>query len=146
MTGNIALGIGMILLTGLIHTLLTGAVLALLHRWEESPVRATITRTVLRVDLIILLVIAATIAEAAIWAFAFLLTGALGGFEEALYFSLITYTTLGYGDIVLPAQWRLLSAIEAANGIIMFGWSTSLLILALQRTKPMTRRRKHEDT
>jgi voltage-gated potassium channel Kch len=145
MTGNFALGVSMILLTGLVHTLLTITVLGLIHGWDESPGRPTIARAVLRVDLVILLTTTAAIAEATIWAAGFLLTGALSGFEEALYFSLITYSTLGYGDIVLPDQWRLLSSIEAANGIIMFGWSTSLLILALQRARPRIRRGDKRD-
>jgi len=144
MTRNLALGTCMILLTGLVHTMLTAIVLGLTHRWDEWPHRPTIARAVLRVDLLILLAITATIAEAAIWASGFLLTGALSGFEEALYFSLTTYTTLGYGDVVLPDQWRLLSSIEAANGIIMFGWSTALLMLALQRARPRIERGKHE--
>jgi hypothetical protein len=81
---------------------------------------------------VILLTIAVTILETAIWATCFLYTGALKHFEEALYFSIITYTTLGYGDITLDDQWRLLASIEAANGIIIFGWSTSLVILLVQ--------------
>ena len=47
--------------------------------------------------------------------------------ETALYFSAVTYTTLGYGDVVLHDHWRIMSAIEAMNGIMLFGWSTALL-------------------
>ena len=47
--------------------------------------------------------------------------------EDAVYFSTVTFTTLGYGDIVLHDKWRVLSGIEAANGIILLGWSTAFL-------------------
>lgn len=49
-------------------------------------------------------------------------------------FMVVTLTTLGCGDVVLTEQRRLLAAIEAANGIIMFGWSTALVIAVVQRT------------
>ena len=46
---------------------------------------------------------------------------------------MVTYTTLGYGDVVLIERWRLLSSFEATNGIIMFGWTTAIVIAAVQR-------------
>jgi hypothetical protein len=50
-------------------------------------------------------------------------------FETAVYFSAVTFTTLGYGDIVLEAaQWRLLTGIEALNGVLLLGLSTALLL------------------
>lgn len=52
--------------------------------------------------------------------------------EEAAYFSMETFTTLGYGDITLDKDWRLLSSFEAANGLLMFGWSTALIFAAVQ--------------
>ena len=52
--------------------------------------------------------------------------------EKALYFSLITFTSLGYGDITLGADHRILSGIEAINGILLIGWSTALMFSALQ--------------
>ena len=54
-------------------------------------------------------------------------------FSDAFYFSIITYTTVGYGDIVIAGEGRLLSGIESINGILMFGWSTALLFAAVQR-------------
>ena len=65
--------------------------------------------------------------EAALWALGYWLLGALPNFSEAFYFSLVTFTTLGYGDVTLSEEWRMLGALEAANGIVMFGWTTALI-------------------
>ncbi|WP_051238799.1 potassium channel family protein [Gaetbulibacter saemankumensis] len=48
-------------------------------------------------------------------------------FSESVYFSMVTFTTLGYGDITLTSHWRLLSGIEAINGILLIGWSTAMM-------------------
>jgi hypothetical protein len=45
---------------------------------------------------------------------------------------MVTYTTVGYGDVVLPATWRLLASFQAANGIIMFGWTTAIVMTAIR--------------
>jgi voltage-gated potassium channel Kch len=74
------------------------------------------------------------VLETLVWAFAYLALGAIEGLEKALYFSMVTFTTLGYGEIVLEERWRLLASFEAANGIIMFGWTTAIVIAAVQRT------------
>lgn len=49
-------------------------------------------------------------------------------FTTALYYSAVNFATLGYGDIVMSAQWRLLGPIEAANGVLMFGVSTAAML------------------
>ncbi|WP_242469708.1 potassium channel family protein [Rhabdochromatium marinum] len=55
--------------------------------------------------------------------------------EEATYFSAVTFTTVGYGDITLTAaQGRLLAGVEALNGVLLLGWSTALLFAVVQRT------------
>jgi voltage-gated potassium channel Kch len=65
-----------------------------------------------------------------IWSYAllFLVLGALPDFETALYYSTTAFTTVGFGDVVLPQDWRLIGAIEAANGFILFGWSIAFLM------------------
>ena len=60
--------------------------------------------------------------------------------EKAIYFSMVTFTTLGYGEITLGPEWRLLSSIEAMNGILLFGWSTALLFSVIQRTWVLSHR------
>jgi len=58
----------------------------------------------------------------------YLAVGAIGSLREAIYFSTITYGAIGYSDSVMAERWRLVSAIEGINGIVMIGWSTALLI------------------
>ena len=60
--------------------------------------------------------------------------GELADFEAAVYFSFVTFTTLGYGDITLSDGWRLLSGIQALNGILLVGWSTALMFAVVQKT------------
>lgn len=73
------------------------------------------------------------VAEMAIWAGAFTLAGVLEDFETAMYFSLKSYTTVGYGDVLPSNAWRLLGPIEAAVGVLMLGISTSIIVAAVQR-------------
>jgi hypothetical protein len=74
-----------------------------------------------------------------IWSYAFVfqLLGAVTGFERALYFSTVTFSSLGYGDITLNPQWRVFGAIEAANGVILFGWSTAFLISLMSKLRTL---------
>jgi hypothetical protein len=75
--------------------------------------------------------------QIAVWAFAYrqmLPDGELPSFEAALYFSFVTFTTLGYGDMTLSEGWRLLSGIQALNGILLVGWTTAYLFAVVQRS------------
>lgn len=74
-------------------------------------------------------------AEILLWAMAYMLVAAdeLASFEAAVYFSAVTFTTLGYGDITLSSDWRLLSGFEAIGGIVLIGWTTAFLYAVLQR-------------
>ena len=86
-----------------------------------------------RVSNIVLLMFLIAVAEVTLWAVAYQALGAIDGFEPALYFSMVTFTTLGYGEIVLDPNWRLLASCEAAIGIIMFGWTTAIVIATVQQ-------------
>ena len=99
---------------------------------EHMNSRLRLTRG-LRISGIVLIMFFASIAEALLWAAAYLIIGAVEGFEQAFYFSMVTFATLGYGDVVLVQQWRLLGSFEAANGVILFGWTTAIVVAAVQR-------------
>ena len=70
-----------------------------------------------------------------IWAFAFWALDIFVTFEEAVYFALVSFTTLGYGDILLPTQWRILGGMAAANGLLNIGLLTALLVEALRHVR-----------
>jgi hypothetical protein len=77
----------------------------------------------------------AIVIEAGLWAMLYLLNPlitALPDLETAFYFSMVTFTTLGFGDVVLIGQWRTLASIQAANGVIIFGWTTALIFYFIQ--------------
>jgi len=82
---------------------------------------------------VVILMFFASLLEVVLWAATYLALDALHDFETALYFSMVTFTTLGYGDVVLEDRWRLLSSFEAVNGIIMFGWTTAVVLYAFQQ-------------
>ncbi len=68
-----------------------------------------------------------------IWAVLYLWLGEFETMERSLYFSTVTFTTLGYGDITLQERWQLLSSFEAANGIILFGVSTAFVFGVIRK-------------
>ncbi|MEM1134004.1 MAG: ion channel [Pseudomonadota bacterium] len=62
------------------------------------------------------------------WAVTFLILDIFQTLEKSLYFSIVSFTTLGFGDIIIGQKWRLLSGFSAANGLIMFSLTTAFLI------------------
>ncbi len=71
--------------------------------------------------------------EISTWALFYVWKDAMPDLQSALYFSAVTYTTTGYGDLVLPQEWRLVGAIEALTGILMCGWSTGFFFVVVSR-------------
>jgi hypothetical protein len=74
-----------------------------------------------------------------IWAYAavFEWLGEFPDFETALYFSTVTFASLGYGDIAMSPDWRLFGSIEAANGMILFAWSTAFFLAVMHRLRSL---------
>lgn len=74
-----------------------------------------------------------TVLQMVLWAVVYRWMGQLPDFETALYFSGVTFTSLGLGDITLAGTARLLAPLQAANGLMMFGLSTAVFIDVLQQ-------------
>ena len=73
------------------------------------------------------------LAQVGLWAGSFVWLGALQTYDDAFYFSLVTFATLGYGDIVLAPGYRIFGALAATCGSLMVGWSTALIFAAISR-------------
>lgn len=133
MLSNIAIGAILILMTTAVHA--GGMSLALRSvRSQSNTVGSGFhLYRVFSVGRVVLIMYLVGVVEVLIWAAAYLAFDVVEGFEKAIYFSAVTFTTLGYGDVVLDGSRRLLSALEAINGIMMFGWSTAVVIAAVQR-------------
>lgn len=69
------------------------------------------------------------------WAWLFVLTGIFEDFESSFYFAIISATTVGYGDVVLSDEWRILSGFAAAGGFIIFGLDTAVLLEVIRRLR-----------
>lgn len=131
---QIAIGSLLMIVTTFIHaggTLAALGALKMTHagRWG---LESRWSRASLIAGLVFMMFLVA-LFEASIWAAVYLMVGAISGFEPALYFSIVTFATLGYGDITLNESWRLLASFEAANGVILFGWTTALVFTFVQR-------------
>ncbi len=72
-----------------------------------------------------------------IWVYAlvYLSVGQFDALEPALYFATSTFTTVGFGDIVLPPEWRMLAAAQSMNGFLLIGWSTAFLVSVTARVR-----------
>jgi hypothetical protein len=87
-----------------------------------------------------------TTAGVWVWGIAFRLLGLFPDMEQAIYFSLVAFTTLGFGDVLLPKNWQLLGGMAAANGLLNFGLLVTVMLDALRhvrRSQMEERQRQH---
>jgi hypothetical protein len=120
--------------TVIIHAF--GTLVAIVHLfrvWQREKGNQSSFLSVIQILRVVSVLLLLHWIEAGVWAGFFLASGALPDLETAMYFSLTSYTTLGYGDVVLPMTWRLLGPFEGAVGILMFGWSTGIMVAAITR-------------
>lgn len=136
MIHQLALGSALLLVSIVIQALtamLLEVALVRHHVWlTREPQRLKLVIVVILVGIAVLGVIT---LGAWIWALSFLLLGVFPTLEESLYFALVTFTTLGFGDVLLPQEWRLLAGMAAANGLLNFGLLTALLVEALRHIR-----------
>ena len=133
---QIALGSGLLVLN---VTLMALAALALesafrtVHPWLIAPPQRP--KLVLMLVAVGLWVLGVITVGVWIWALSLHLIGAFGTFEEAVYFSVVAFSTLGLGDVVPHAEWRILAVMSAVNGFLSFGLLTALLVEALRQVR-----------
>ena len=85
------------------------------------------------ISLILLMLFAGHLLQIAIWAALFMYLGEFNDFLTAFYHSAVNFASLGYGDIVMSEEFRLLGALEASNGVLMFGLSAGTLLSVMNK-------------
>lgn len=85
------------------------------------------------ISLIMTMLFIGHVIQVAIWAVLFMRLGEFADFQTAFYHSMVNFASLGYGDIVMSEKWRLLGAIEASTGVLMFGLSAGTMLTVMNR-------------
>lgn len=138
MSGQILIGWVMIAVTVVVHAIGLVGLIALLKRQQVSVgQRPVLPRIMWMLIVAIVGIFLIHTIEIWLWAALYIVLGQFDEMQRALYFSTVTFTTLGYGDITLSDRWQLLSSLEAANGIILFGVSTAFAFAAMRRAFEM---------
>ena len=83
--------------------------------------------------------------EAATWAAAYRLLGALPDTKAAMLYSLSAMTSYGHANLFLEEQWQLMGALEALNGMLLFGLTTAFLFAMIQKVWPLGSRGRHRE-
>ena len=129
MNGQLILGTAMIVVAVIFHVAGLVYLASLLQRVDAALHRLRPRfRLIMLLALATLVIIAIHTIEAWAWALLFYRLGEFTDLSNALYFSVVTSTTLGYGDVTLSETWRLLGTFEAMGGLILFGASTAFLL------------------
>jgi len=130
---QLSLAAALIATTVVIQAVFMAAGLKVFGRIEEQKPGVMVRHHAITTVIWILFLLIPIVLDLALWGMFYYASGALPSFEEALYFSTVTFTTVGYGDIVLGREWRQLATFEAVNGWIIFGWATALIVALIQR-------------
>lgn len=112
-----------------------GAIICLTRAGKWLIAGRKILKLMVSLTLVILWLLVALSVAVWIWAGAFLVLDQFKDVESALYFSVVSFTTLGYGDVIIGKEWRLLSGMIAANGLILFSLNTAFLIEFIVRLR-----------
>ncbi|MFV0143005.1 MULTISPECIES: potassium channel family protein [Empedobacter] len=131
----ICFGVLIICVNVILQSTFTVYSLKYLHKFNLKKQRLTFSQVIWQMVLSVSLLTLLHGAQCTIWAATFYFNpniDNLYSFQEAIYFSLITFTTVGYGDVVIDSEWKIMAGLEAINGIMMVGWSTALMFSYLQ--------------
>ena len=103
------------------------------RRIEAGRIKEGLASDMWMLSLVILVLFLGHMMQAGTWALLFLWLGEFSDGQTALYHSLVNLTSLGYGDIVMSERFRLLGAMEAANGVLMFGLTSGTVLSTMNR-------------
>ena len=129
MLQQILIGIALILLSVLVSGVAfagLGRFIRRFHDWVATPPHAPRVMVIFFLSVTLSLFI--LLSGVVIWTVAFRALGLFDTAEASFYFAIVCFTTLGFGDVLLPEDWRLLSGFTATNGFLSFGFLTAMLV------------------
>jgi hypothetical protein len=130
------IGLGALLLVGIMTIHGSGLHIAMHRfelRWPDYAGTASTLKRELFFGSIVAILLGTHLAELFVWAGVLTALNAMPDLRTAFYFAGETYTTLGYGDVLLPEKWRVLSTLIAMSGLFAFGWTTGVLVSMVNR-------------
>ncbi len=128
-----ALALFLIFLSVAVHAVVVARLMVRLIHNARLSVFNVFRAHALLLFLVFTSLLASHLIQATLWATAYYAIGGFGDMATSLYFSLSSYTTVGFADVVLPEHLRLLGPLEAAIGVLMFGWSTGYIFALATR-------------
>ncbi|MBB2916515.1 ion channel [Cupriavidus alkaliphilus] len=132
MLRNLAVGLPVMLVCLLLQAVFVAICLRYYVRFKHARQgRVSLGQEIMLLSVVMVMTLFGNFVQMAIWAILFMLLGEFADFTTALYHSGVNFATLGYGDIVMSPTWRLLGPLEAANGILMLGVSSSVMTAAV---------------
>ena len=136
MLGQLILGSAVIFATVFVQVIFIGTLikaLSILGMWLAKP--PTTVKFIAVLSIMVLWLVAGLACSSWAWAILLYKLDVFSSLEPALYFSIVTFTTLGYGDITVSEQWRILSSLSAVNGLIIVGLNTAFLVESIGRIR-----------
>ena len=131
MFGNVLIGLGVMVICLFVQALLV-AVSVQFYARHQIGVAASFTSTVLLICCVMMVLVLGNFVQITIWGALFVYLGEFESYRLAAYHSAVNFATLGYGDIVMSEQHRILGPMQAINGVLMVGVSTAVMMFTLQ--------------
>jgi len=145
MSGQLTIGILMVLLCLAVQCAVVAALLKELYRIEQRQrITLNLWGVLLVLVVVTVMILAGNLVQIALWAGLFLFVGEFSDFSTAFYHSVVNFSTLGYGDLVMTESHRLLGALEALNGVLMIGLSTGVMFTVLNELMSKAWQQRHQ--
>lgn len=117
----------------------------LIDRRLENERRSGMLHYMILLIMLFGIIILLHLTQTGVWAAFYFSWNLFPDFETSFYFSLISYTTIGYGDVVLPENWRMLGGIEGISGVLLFGISTAYIYVVMNSLFQIRTKQSGED-
>ncbi|MCP4764818.1 MAG: two pore domain potassium channel family protein [Gammaproteobacteria bacterium] len=138
MVANVLLGLGAMVVCLAIQAFLVVVSIQVYVNHRRLAASPTLVGTFVLICGVMLVLVVGNFLQIALWAGLFMYLGEFADFNTAAYYSAVNFSTLGYGDIVMSEQYRVLGPMQAVNGVLMIGVSTAVVMAALQNALKMT--------